>query len=156
VANPTDPLASGASTPEGKLSIFGAIAGVVLALLAALEPLFRQASDMNPNNVWFRLALAVAGIALTTSSTWSFTKSQTLQKGGLLEILQASATTLAPMVGAVVLKKYLDHTANPTQAAAVTAVAAQLQRPPGTVMASAVPLSSSAPTPALGTPIPRP
>lgn len=155
----TDPLASGASTPEGKLSIFGAVAGVVIAILAALQPVLQKAADSNPNNIWFRLALGVAGLALAGASTWSFTKSQTVVKGGILDVLQQGAATLAPMVAAVVLKKYLDTATNPTGAAAVQAVAAQLQKPTGTaaLTAAAPPsVSASAPKPASVPPLARP
>lgn len=160
MSQPTDPLASGASTPEGKLSIFGAIAGVVIAILAALQPMIQQAADANPNNIWFHLVLAVAGLALTGASTWSFTKSQTLVKGGILDVLQEGAVAIAPGLFAMVLSKYLKPATSVATPVSTTAAAvvAQLQKPSvgGAAALTAAGVTSSSPTPVIGTPVARP
>lgn len=118
MAQPTDPLASGGSTVEGKLSIGTAVAGVVIALIGATQPFFQQAADANPNNFWLRIVAVVAGGAMASAASYQLTKSRTLVKNGILDVFTQGAAAVAPLIAGAVLKKYL--VSGTTQAAAVS------------------------------------
>lgn len=145
MAQQTDPLASGLSTTEGKVSVGAAAAGILLAFLGALEPYFRTAADAAPGELWLRIAAVVAGAAMAIAGAFNLTKSRTLVKGGILELLQQGAVVAAPLVAGVVLKKYLDP--NNPKAAAV-----QVDSAGGVTLKPAIPISPTASVPAPMTP----
>lgn len=107
MADQTDPLASGTATLEGKAGIAGIAAGIILAILGGVVPVFQQAADANPNVPWLHLATLLAGATMTIISTVVLTKSRTLVKGSALDLMGQAGALIAPMVAGALLKKYL-------------------------------------------------
>ncbi len=129
MASATDPLASGAQTLEGKVSVGVVVSGVLLAALGAIEPLLETAATANPQNFWLNIAKLVVGGALAALGGWQLTSSRTQVKSGVLSLLEQGAQTVAPAIARVVLSKYLPQAvaATPiTQAAHPTKEAAPM------------------------------
>lgn len=128
----TDPLASGLATTEGKVSLVNVAAGILVALLGGVVPIFIQATNDHPGILWLQLAAIIGGTTLAAVQGASYTKSRTLVKGDILDLLRANALAVGPLLAQALLKKYaasLEAKTPPASSLAKTPIETPVVRP---------------------------
>lgn len=99
----TDPLASGTSTSEGKLTIALCIVGVALE---AFGGALQSALDSHPNTQWLAIASLVTGAAVQLFSLLGYSKNRTaLKSNALVQAIAAGVPVVVAAVSQSVLNK---------------------------------------------------
>lgn len=96
MAAQTDPLASGISTSEGKLTIAICLVG---AALEAFGGVLSQQLDAHPSVLWLGIASLVTGAAVQVLSLLGYTKNRSILKSNA--IVQALAAGVPMAVAAI-------------------------------------------------------
>lgn len=116
----TDPLASGTSTSEGKLTIALCLVGV------ALESFFgvlTQQVDTHPNVQWLGIASLVVGATVQLFAILGYSKNRSLLKSNaIVQALASGVPLMVAAVGNAVLKNIKEPI--PTTVASANAIQA--------------------------------
>lgn len=138
VAN-TNPLAKGLSTSEGQLTLASTIAGLLLVVLGALQPLLLKAQENFPAKAWIGMAAMACGAVISAAALLGYNKGRSLVKSTQLDGLIRSG------VPVVVDSMFQAFMKSQGKAATIT-INAPASTPPGTPIVPPPP-SVSSPTP---------
>ena len=106
MADQTDPLASGASTTEGKLTIALVVVGGALEAFAGV---LSQASTEHPNVTWIAITSLIVGAGTQVFSVLGYSKNRSLLKSNaLVQALASGVPLVIAAVGNAVLKNVKD------------------------------------------------
>lgn len=135
----TDPLASGASTSEGKLTIAMCLVGGALEAFAGV---LSQASEQHPSSVWMAIALVLVGAGIQVFTVLGYTKSRSaLKSNAIVQALAAGVPLMVTAIGNAVLKNVKDAAGStaPAQALATNNLQLQAMKQVATATGTVVP-----------------
>lgn len=141
MAAQTDPLASGISTSEGKLTIAICLVG---AALEAFGGVLSQQLDAHPSVLWLGIASLVTGAAVQVLSLLGYTKNRSILKSNaIVQALDAGV----PMAVAAISQALFKNLKDPNPATLAAGAAQQTLNTQRATVGSASLVSSTAPTP---------
>jgi hypothetical protein len=96
MADTTNPLAPGAQTTEGKLTIAAFVVGTVLEGGSAVLSKLAEGHLVDPSARWYTIALAVVGVVLQVLTLAGYNKGRAQVKAAALVSGAAAAPPQAP------------------------------------------------------------